>query len=221
MTKRKLNSPTASINSRQTRSKASGVSSQKSLKPKNLAFEPIDEVELERISKKGAWEAIISRYEVLFGKDVEGNVRQPPRIPLCRLMTMEAVRNLQVDSVEKLKVGFEASGYVPKLSEFHITEFNEHGQCHTVDEFMADWDPIWTRLNEDFEKECDSIPEFGILKNKMFWIFDGNHRFSAWSQIAKKHPESHMYHPCVRFSLLDARKNGFKMIEQAMHQLNT
>ncbi len=214
-------SPTMSRNSRQTRNSRQPGSSQQSLKPKVLSFEPIDADELERISEKGAWESIVSKYEIAFGKDAEGKPRNPPRIPLCRLMTMEAVRNLQVDSVEKLKVGFEGSGYVPKLSEFHITEFNEQGRSHTIDEFKADWDPIWTQLNEDFERECEAVEEFRVLKNKMFWIFDGNHRYTAWSRVAKEHPESHMYHPCVRFSLLDAQKTGFKRIEQAMHALNS
>lgn len=213
------------VNSRQTRSKegtlSGATSAPKKFIPKHLSFEPMGADELKDIEEKGAWESIVSKYEVKFGVDALGAPRQPPRIPLCRLLGMEAVRNLQEDSVERLKKGFKDSGYVAKLSEFHITGVNEAGETLTVADVKDNWDPIWTRLNQEFELECDAVEEFKILKDKMFWVFDGNHRFTAWSSIAAENPDKLQYHPCVRFSLLDAGTDGFKRIEQAMHALNS
>lgn len=206
------------VSSRQTRSQGGpimeAVDSRRKFEPKQIMFEPIGAAELADIAEKGAWESIVSKYETKFEKD-------PPRIPLCRLMPMEAVRNLQEESVMKLKKGFRESGYVVKLSEFHITEFNETGETRTVADFKPEWDPLWTQINEQFEQECDSAEEFKTLKDKMFWVFDGNHRYTAWSAVASENPDQLQYHPCVRFSLLNAGKDGFKKVEQAMHALNS
>jgi len=58
-----------------------------------------------------------------------------------------------------------------------------------VTDFAPKWDPIWKELNDEFEKACDKVEEFHVLKGKMFWVFDGNHRWTAWSAVAELYPE--------------------------------
>lgn len=220
--------PGSTISSRSTRSRSAIVAptehvpeiTSKKLVPKTLNFASVSAERLAEIGDKGAFESIISKYIVSFGVDSEGRPREPPRIPLCRLMTMESVRTLQQQSVQKMKIDFERNGYVPKLSEFHITEVDDHGTMFPVSEFESSWGPIWTKANADFEAECDTVEEFKVLKGKMFWVFDGNHRLNAWSAVANANPNIPKYHVRVRFSVVDPGADGFKKIEQAMHALN-
>lgn len=217
-----LSSPSSS--SRQTRSKTvvptvtEGDADEraKKLSPKVLNFENISAERLE----KGSFEGIVGNFLVSFGNDVSGKPREPPRIPLCRLMTMEAVQTLQQASLHQMKTDFIRNGYVDKFLEFHISETNAQGQRVSVSDFIEDWDPLWKAANEEFERECDEFVEFHELKHMMFWVFDGNHRLNAWTQVAAEYPHDPKYHPRVRFSLLKPGECGFRKIEQAMHGLN-
>ena len=181
-----------------------------------VPFAPIAAEQLANFEGKGAFEMIIDPYIVI------NNPRVPlPRIPLCRLLAMEAVRPLQEDDVQKMKKEFIESGYVENHAAFYVCMTNKEGATASVEDFRDDWDETWKELNEQFERECDMVEDFRVLKDKMFWVFDGNHRLTAWSQVAKEFPERRAYHPRVRFTLLDPDHGAFVLVEQAMQKLNT
>ena len=135
-------------------------------------------------------------------------------------MTMEAVRSLQEDDVNMLKERFYETGYVTTMPEFFLVCKNLAGESQTVADFVDKWDQAWKDINNEFEKECEAVEEFRILKDQMFWVFDGNHRFTAWSQVANENPNAKEYHPSVRFTLLQPPQDCYKKVEQCMHELN-
>ncbi len=110
-------------------------------------------------------------------------------------------------------------GYLGKLLEFHITEFDHEKKGHIVDEYIDDWDDMWKAQSMDFDAECDQVEEFKQLKGKMFFVFDGNHRLNAWMEVSKENPDELRFHPRVRCTILNPG-DGFRWIEQAMHALN-
>ena len=140
----------------------------KKLEPKHLAFNTMGHEELKSLGNKGPWELLIHPYVVQFGKDVNGVSRQPPRVPLCRLMTMEAVRSLQEDDVNMLKERFYETGYVTTMPEFFLVCKNSAGESQIVADFVDKWDQAWKDINDAFEKECKAVEEFRILKDQMF-----------------------------------------------------
>ena len=181
-----------------------------------VLFNLIPEDELAGFEGKGAWDMIIDKHVV-----IKSPGRHLPRIPLCRLLPMEAVRPLQDDDVQRMKKEFMESGYIESHPAFYLCISNKDGERAHVKDFSTNWDPIWRKLNEDFERECEAVEEFHVLKDKMFWVFDGNHRLTAWSAVAAEFPDRRSHHPCVRFILLDPSQSEFVLVEQAMQKLNS
>ena len=93
-----------------------------------MAFDTMGHKELKSLGNKGLWESLIHPYVVQFGRDVNNVSRQPPRVPLCRLMTMEAVRSLQEDDVNMLKERFYETGYVTTMPKFFLVCKNLAGE---------------------------------------------------------------------------------------------
>lgn len=57
---------------------------------------------------------MIEKYLMKFGDDADGKWRQPPKIPLYRLLGMQMVHSLQVNTmaINNLKAKFKAHGYI-------------------------------------------------------------------------------------------------------------
>lgn len=55
-----------------------------------------------------------------------------------------------------------------------------------LDEIMEDWDPLWKEINIEFEEELALRPELECLSNKMFYVWEGNHRTVAWRAAIKE-----------------------------------
>ncbi|KAI5080347.1 hypothetical protein GOP47_0005826 [Adiantum capillus-veneris] len=63
--------------------------------------------------------------------------------------------------------------------------------CQREDSFVSDairdsWDPIWIYVNQNFENEVASRPELHILSERMFFVWEGNHRTIAWHAAIKE-----------------------------------
>lgn len=50
---------------------------------------------------------------------------------------------------------------------------------------IAEWDPIWVEVNAEFEQDLQESG-WGHLSNKMFYVWDGNHRLYSWKADIKK-----------------------------------
>ena len=112
-------------------------------------------------------------------------VKYPVPIPLCRMIGMEVVRPALDDDVSILSRSF-FNGYIPGSASFYVSVEHEEGYTIDVnDDIVNEWDEIWKQKNEEFEAY---LTEHGLhaFKNKMFHIWDGNHRFKAWYNHTKE-----------------------------------
>lgn len=111
---------------------------------------------------------------------------QCPPIPLCRLIPYAKVRGLR-DDVSGLKAAFGKEGYVEEKGAFIISLWTCHREETWVTEnIMAEWDPIWRERHEEFEAEISNREEYGMLSNRMFYVWEGNHRTVAWQAAIKE-----------------------------------
>ncbi|MCO5608266.1 hypothetical protein L7F22_062472 [Adiantum nelumboides] len=56
-------------------------------------------------------------------------------------------------------------------------------QTLVTDDIRRDWDPLWIEINNEFEEELASKSNLGSLCNKMFYVWEGNHRTVAWQAV--------------------------------------
>ena len=109
--------------------------------------------------------------------------RDPPHIPLSKRMKNETICAVG-PGTEALAQQFERVGY-SVLSAPFIISFKKpgHDQQYVTDEDMLEWGPIWQEINVEFEA---NLPlEWADLKNKKFFVWDGNHRLKTWLHMIK------------------------------------
>jgi hypothetical protein len=73
-------------------------------------------------------------------------------------------------------------GYQLGAPIFYVSitkEYREERFVKDVD--TSKWDPHWTSINKDFEAKLASNLHLRSLCGHMFFIYDGNHRFKAWT----------------------------------------
>lgn len=170
-----------------------------------------------------AFSKFLQRHLVSFGTNDREELVDPPRIPLCRMLNMELVRSLQVQSgaIDNLVANFKTNGYVKDLSKFYVSTMDANGhEVFITDEIRHSWDALWAYQNEMFENECRMRPEFEVLIDKMFSVFDGNHRLYSWMLVSKEFSEEERYHPRVIGRFLNGWTESLIEIESAMHELN-
>ena len=98
---------------------------------------------------------------------------------------------------------------------------DEHGNpIYVTDAIRDSWDDIWKNENAAFEEECRADPDFAILVDKMFAVFDGNHRLYSWMQVTAENPFVRKYHPRVACTVFKGEKSSIIEIETTMHTVN-
>ncbi|KAL3680408.1 hypothetical protein R1sor_023364 [Riccia sorocarpa] len=168
----------------------------------------------------GAFSDIIHTYTMKFE-----NNKPTPKIPLCRLVQFSRVRQFQTTSLqtEALKKSFETHCYMEHGAAFHVSTFDENdNEMHVTDEDRAGWDMLWRMESEEFDAECNRVPEYKHLVGRKFSTWDGNHRLITWMQVSMS-PERttrKAWHPRVRCVILIPPITVYKQIEVAMHNLN-
>jgi hypothetical protein len=113
-------------------------------------------------------------------------------------------------------------GYYLSLgTKFYVQPRDANGvKLFVTDKIRKTWDPVWQEQDRMFEEECDANEHFVGLKERMFAIFDGNHRFHAWSMVCSKYPDEVKYHPWVVCLILKGDQAFMVELEQAMHGVN-
>ena len=72
-----------------------------------------------------------------------------------------------------------------------------------------------------FESQLDSNPSFTTYKNKIFFIYDGNHRFFTWKNyIDRVHTEDYEHHVFVDSIILAPEHDDILNLLTAMHDIN-
>jgi hypothetical protein len=149
-----------------------GEKEEKLVQPKPLTREP----SLDTLAKRSAYGGLLLRAEPivdsrnqLVGFSRCGN--DTLEIPLCRFMTMEAVRPIIADDVEKLYKSFVQHGYIMTGGVFYaaLEEIGTENEVKLNSAIMDTWDDIWKKKNADFDKELERLG-YDNLIGKMFWL---------------------------------------------------
>ena len=112
-------------------------------------------------------------------------------------------------------------GYMEGNGFFYVALDDNHGHTNDVTPtVMAKWSSHWKEVNEEFEEKLLADDDLKIFSNKMFMIWDGNHRLQAWMPIIEQfHAHDINWHFCVEGVILDPRGDVPSMIA-ALHEIN-
>ena len=112
-------------------------------------------------------------------------------------------------------------GYRPGAAMFYVSTTNFVGQERMVtEEDRSSWSPNWQRREREFERVIAKDKDLKVLSNRMFFVWDGNHRLQAWWEfINQTHPLDYDWHYAVR-AMVISTKNDVTSILMAMHDIN-
>ena len=132
---------------------------------------------------------ILQNCQILQGRKAQMDV------PLYRMISLQVVRLALAMDIEKMKADF-IHGYRPRAAVFYLSTTNIQGTERTVsDENCMSWNAHWRRKNVEFEEFLNADPELHFFSNKMFYVYDGNHKLVAWTEfIHKAHPNDLDWH---------------------------
>ena len=86
---------------------------------------------------------------------------------------------------------------------------------------MEEWDPIWRQVNLEFEEELVLHPQFECLSQKMFFVWEGNHRTVAWqSAIQEMYSSNKDKHCRVLCTVIDATKVSEIALLTSLQRMN-
>lgn len=141
-------------------------------------------------------------------------------IPLCRMIVMDEVRLVGEMDVQRLESEF-MNGYRDGDRVLYVSLYNNFEKTMDVtEEEIARWSPHWQRVNEEFEKELMADVDLAQLRGKMFYVWDGNHRVSAWMRhITNCHDGELGWHKRVHCIILDPRGQVANLLN-AMSDVN-
>jgi hypothetical protein len=93
---------------------------------------------------------------------------------------MPMVRPTLDSDLKKLEQEF-VHGYREGSCVFYVSLTNESGEERFVsEEDKRAWGPLWDQQSEAFNLFVEFDPELAHLKNRMFYVCDGNHRLLSW-----------------------------------------
>ena len=133
---------------------------------------------------------------------------------------MAKVRPVGEMGVQHLEREF-VKGYRDGDRVMYISMYNTEEQTKNVTaEIMATWSPLWRAASDRFDDEVSGDEELMQFKHKMFYVWEGNHRLSAWLRhINKHHADDPSWHISVHCIVLDPRGHVGKLLH-AMHDIN-
>ena len=142
-------------------------------------------------------------------------------IPLCRMLPLPVVRPYLKNDVSQLGTHFMMDGYMEENGYFYVALEDNHGHTNDVTpSVLAKWSPEWKQVNEEFENKLLADDDLKIFSNKMFMVWDGNHRLQAWMPIIEPfHTHDINWHFCVEVIILDPKIDVPSVIA-ALHEVN-
>ncbi len=95
---------------------------------------------------------------------------------------MPHVRSVQEVDVCRLEILFEdCDGYDDADRVFYMSIYNDKETTTNVgDEHRATLGRHWHDANDRYDFQLKSLHLYVHLRGKMFYVWDGNYRFSAW-----------------------------------------
>ncbi len=141
-------------------------------------------------------------------------------IPLCRLRCLPLVRPINEVDVTRLENEF-VMGYRDGDRALYVSPFNNLGEVlHVSDDILSSWSSYWQEANEEFDSMLRNDIDLAHLAGKMFFVWEGNHRMTAWSRhINKHHSLDKDWHISVDCIVVDPR-NCTAVFLNAMNDVN-
>lgn len=141
-------------------------------------------------------------------------------IPLCRLRCLPLVRPINEVDVSRLENEF-VNGYRDGDRALYVSPYNNLDEVLNVsDDIKSSWSSFWQEANEEFDSMLLNNSDLAHLAGKMFFVWEGNHRLTAWSRhIDKHHSLDKDWHISVDCIVVDPR-NSTAVFLNAMNDVN-
>ena len=103
----------------------------------------------------------------------------------------------------------------------YISMYNDKAESLDVSNDISDmWSGLWRSANDHFEANFGVDPDLAIFASKMFNVWEGNHRLTAWwRHINNFHDNNEIWHMSVHYIILDPR-NETGVLLDAMNDIN-
>ena len=127
-------------------------------------------------------------------------------IPLCRLRCLPLVRPINEVDVGRLENEF-VMGYRDGDRAMYVSKHNNLDEdLNVTDDIKATWSPLWVEANAEFDAILQRDSDLAHLVGKMFFVWEGNHRLTAWYRhINKYHSMDKDWHISVDCIIVDPR----------------
>ena len=104
---------------------------------------------------------------------------------------------------------------------FFVALENHEGKVVIVTKDVTDtWSPHWVTANTAFENKLLQDDDLKCFSNKMFHVWDGNHRLQAWLPVINKdHSDDLNWHYSVESIVLEVQR-AVGLLLSALHQVN-
>ena len=142
-------------------------------------------------------------------------------IPLCRMIHLPVVRPFLKNDVSQLATYFMIDGYMEGNGFFYVALEDNHGHTSKLTPtVVSKWSSEWKKVNDEFEKKLLADDDLKTFLNKMFMVWDGNHRLQAWMPIIEQfHTHDMNWHFCVESVILNPR-GDVPSVVAALHEVN-
>ena len=133
----------------------------------------VSELELRKSQKEDS-NGVIQRLRI------KPNGKSRLSILLCRLRALPLVRPISEVDVQQLECDF-VMGYRKGDRVLYVSTFNDIlVDLRVSPEIMAARSPLWQEANAKFYVKLMNDLELAHLAGKMFFVWEGNHRLTAW-----------------------------------------
>ena len=90
-----------------------------------------------------------------------------------------------------------------------------------TDEMRKGWSKLWQKADREFESLLNTSPYLKKFSNRMFYVWDGNHRLLAWYPfIASNQRNNPVFHVPVKAIVLRVEEDNCKELLHAMTDWN-
>ena len=142
------------------------------------------------------------------------------KIPLCQLRTLPLVRPINKVDVQRLENEFVTGNRDGNLV-LYVSIYNDKAESLDVlSDIFDSWSRLWHSANDRFEAELTKDPDLAKFAGKMFYVWEGNHRITAWwHHVNNFHHNDEVWHISIHCVLLDPR-NETGVLLDAMNDIN-
>lgn len=137
------------------------------------------------------------------------------------MIALPVVRPSLKNDVLNLASHFRNCGYLTGNGYFYVALEDNHGFSKDVTPaIMEKWGDGWLQRNDEFEVLLQSDEDLKVFSNKMFMVWDGNHRLQAWLPIIEQYHKGDLnWHFNVQSVILDP-KGDVGYVLEALHEVN-